>query len=91
MEKLLDTEDEVLLRDAARGFLDDNAPVTAFRTNRDLNRAYDPALWAEMAQMGWTGVLVAIISGTFALAVVASLPPSRRAVAVSPVDALAVA
>jgi putative ABC transport system permease protein len=37
------------------------------------------------------GVLVAIISGTFALAVVASLPPSRRAVAVSPVDALAVA
>ena len=59
MEKLLDTEDEVLLRDAARGFLDENAPVTAFRTNRDLNRAYDPALWAEMAQMGWTGVLVA--------------------------------
>ncbi|QHN19779.1 FtsX-like permease family protein [Gordonia amarae] len=35
------------------------------------------------------GVLVAIIAGTFVLAVVAALPPSRRAVAVSPVDALA--
>lgn len=34
--------------------------------------------------------LASIIVGTFALALVASLPPSRRAVAVTPVDALAV-
>lgn len=35
--------------------------------------------------------LASIVVGTFALAIVASLPPSRRAVAVAPVDALAVA
>ena len=58
MDKLPDNEDEVLLRDAARGFLDENAPLSVFRKNRDAGRDYDPALWAEMAQMGWAGVMV---------------------------------
>ncbi|WP_193555914.1 acyl-CoA dehydrogenase family protein [Marimonas lutisalis] len=58
MEKLVDTGDEVMLRDAARGFLDDAAPLTAFRANRDAGRPYDPALWSEMASMGWAGVLI---------------------------------
>ena len=57
-QSLLDTEDEVMLRDAARGFLADASPVAALRANRDVGRAHDPALWAEMAQMGWTGVLI---------------------------------
>jgi acyl-CoA dehydrogenase len=57
-QTLLDTEDEVMLRDAARGFLADAAPVSALRANRDAGRTYDPALWAELAQMGWTGVLI---------------------------------
>ena len=57
-QTLLDTEDEVMLRDAARGFLADASPVSALRANRDAGRAHDPALWAEMAQMGWTGVLI---------------------------------
>ena len=58
MEKLVDSQDEVMLRDAARGFLDENVPVSALRANRDAGRAFDPGLWAEMAQMGWAGVLV---------------------------------
>lgn len=58
MERLVDTEDEVMLRDAARGFLDESAPVSAFRANRDADRAFDPGLWREMAQMGWAGVLI---------------------------------
>ncbi|MDQ2094146.1 acyl-CoA dehydrogenase family protein [Rhodalgimonas zhirmunskyi] len=58
MEKLVDTEDEAMLRDAARGFLDNFSPVSAFRKNRDEGRAFDPALWSEMGQMGWAGVLV---------------------------------
>lgn len=37
------------------------------------------------------GALVAIVVGTAALVIAASLPPSRRAVSVAPVDALAVA
>ena len=55
---LIPTEDEVMLRDAARGFLQESSPVTAFRANRDAGRTHDPALWKEMAQMGWTGVLL---------------------------------
>ncbi|MDP5349062.1 MAG: acyl-CoA dehydrogenase family protein, partial [Paracoccaceae bacterium] len=62
-QSLLDTEDEVMLRDAARGFLTDASPVSGLRANRDAGRAHDPALWAEMAQMGWTGVLVPEAAG----------------------------
>ncbi|WP_211089784.1 acyl-CoA dehydrogenase family protein [Thalassobius vesicularis] len=58
MTSLLETEDETMLRDAARGFLTEASPVRALRENRDQSRAYDPGLWREMAQMGWTGVLI---------------------------------
>ena len=58
MTSLLDTEDEVMLRDAARGFVSETAPVAQLRENRDKSRGFDPGLWREMAQMGWTGVLV---------------------------------
>ena len=58
MTSLLENEDEGMLRDAARGFLAQSAPIGALRANRDMGRAYDPATWAEMAEMGWTGVLV---------------------------------
>lgn len=62
-QSLIDTEDEVMLRDAARGFLSDSSPVSVLRANRDAGRAFDPALWSEMAQMGWTGVLVPEAAG----------------------------
>ncbi len=52
------TEDETMLRDAARGFLDHAAPVSAFRRMRDAGQTFDPGLWREMAQMGWAGILV---------------------------------
>ncbi|NRB05468.1 MAG: acyl-CoA dehydrogenase family protein [Rhodobacteraceae bacterium] len=58
MSTLLPTEDEVMLADAARGFLDEAAPVSHLRAMRDEGKTHDAALWAEMAQMGWTGVLV---------------------------------
>lgn len=58
MESLLLNEDETMLRDAARGFLDDAAPVKAFRAVRDAGTGFDRGLWREMAQMGWAGVLV---------------------------------
>ncbi len=52
-----------MLRDAARGFLSESSPITAFRANRDAGRTYDPGLWKEMAQMGWTGVLLSEEAG----------------------------
>lgn len=54
------TEDQVLLRDAAKGFLADRSPVAALRKLRDDRNpdGFDRRFWAEMADMGWTGVLV---------------------------------
>ncbi|WP_420393665.1 acyl-CoA dehydrogenase family protein [Acuticoccus sp.] len=54
---LAPTEDEGLLREAARGFLDEAAPVSRLRRMRDEGRTSDPELWGDMARMGWAGVL----------------------------------
>lgn len=58
MAKLVFTEEETMLADAARGFLDGASPVSAFRALRDAGKPFEPAIWQEMAQMGWTGVLI---------------------------------
>lgn len=58
MIKLVHSEDETMLADAARGFLDGAAPVSHLRGLRDAGRSHDPDLWGEMARMGWAGVLV---------------------------------
>ena len=53
-------EEQEMLRDAARGFLDEKAPVSALRKLRDANdeTGFDRDLWKEMAEMGWAGILV---------------------------------
>ncbi len=58
MEKLVLTEEETMLADMARGFLDGAAPVAKLRKMRDAGDTHDAALWKEMADMGWAGVLV---------------------------------
>ena len=58
MTKLVMTEEETMLADMARGFLDGAAPVSKFREMRDVGQTFDRALWQEMADMGWAGVLV---------------------------------
>jgi len=63
MANLLLSEEETMLQDAARGFLDGAAPVSAFRKLRDAGQAFDPDLWSEMAQMGWAGILVSEDAG----------------------------
>ncbi len=56
--KLVRTEEEIMLADMARGFLDGAAPVAKLRELRDTGQTHDAQLWREMAQMGWAGVLV---------------------------------
>ncbi|CEJ15721.1 Acyl-CoA dehydrogenase [bacterium YEK0313] len=53
-------EDQRLLQDAARGFVSEKSPVAALRRLRDERVAdgFDRALWRDMAEMGWTGILV---------------------------------
>lgn len=58
MAKLVASEEEVMLADAARGFLDVAAPVSHLRRLRDEGQTEDKALWKAMADMGWAGILV---------------------------------
>lgn len=53
-------EDEIMLRDTAEGFFAEKAPVKALRDLRD-NRdetGFDRELWAEMAAMGFAGIVI---------------------------------
>jgi len=54
------TQDQEMLRQSARGFLQDKAPVSALRKLRDSKdeTGFSRALWKEMAEMGWAGILV---------------------------------
>jgi alkylation response protein AidB-like acyl-CoA dehydrogenase len=53
-------DDQTMLQDAAKGFVQEKAPVAALRRLRDEKVAdgFDRDLWRQMAEMGWTGVLV---------------------------------
>jgi len=54
------TEEQTMLRDAAKGWTTDSAPVGALRKLRDAKsgQSFEPTAWAEMGQMGWAGVIV---------------------------------
>ena len=49
-----------MLRDAARTWTQEKSPVSAFRKVRDAGSplGYDPDAFAEMAEMGWAGVII---------------------------------
>src|SRR6056297_4236609 len=53
-------EDQVMLKDAAAGFLAGRATVSHLRKLRDSNdeTGFDPAVWREMADMGWAGIAI---------------------------------
>lgn len=57
---LVYTEDQTLLKDSAAGFFQEKSPITAFRALRDQadETGYAPALWSEMAEMGFTSLLL---------------------------------
>jgi len=54
------TEEQTMLRDAAKGWTQDSAPVAALRRLRDggSRQSFDPATWSQMGAMGWAGVVV---------------------------------
>lgn len=57
---LILTEEQTMLRDSARDFLAEQAPVAQLRALRDQADAdgFSRGLWARFAEMGFTGVLV---------------------------------
>jgi alkylation response protein AidB-like acyl-CoA dehydrogenase len=52
------SEEQEFLRTTAREFLTKEAPMTAVRELMDDPRGYQPAIWAKMAELGWTGLLL---------------------------------
>lgn len=52
------SDEHRMLQDAARSFVQDKMPTTHARTMRGSDDGFDRALWAEMAAMGWTGIIV---------------------------------
>jgi alkylation response protein AidB-like acyl-CoA dehydrogenase len=54
------TEEQTMLRDAAKGWTSESAPVGALRRLRDgkTGQSFDPAAWKDMGEMGWAGVIV---------------------------------
>src|SRR5665213_2181811 len=53
-------EEQTMLRDAAKAWVADKSPVTAFRKVRDSGNedGFDRAAWREMAEMGWAGIII---------------------------------
>ena len=57
---LILNEEQGMLRDAAKEFCVKNSPVSALRKLRDESNedGIDRAVWQQMAELGWAGILV---------------------------------
>ena len=89
------TEEQTMLRDSALEWGRERAPVDALRAQRDAGAGvgFDPALWREMGQMGWAGVLAPETAGGSALDLTAMgvvLEALGRTLAASPLLSSAV-
>lgn len=51
-------EEQQMLRDAAKSFIQETSPVSLLRELRDSGEEWSPDLWTGMAEMGWTGITI---------------------------------
>ncbi len=52
------SEEQELLKNAARDFLEKECPESLVREMEDDEKGYSPALWKKMAEQGWQGLLI---------------------------------
>ena len=52
------SEEQELLKNAARDFLEKECPETLVREMEDDDKGYSPDLWKKMAEQGWQGLLI---------------------------------
>ena len=64
------TEEQELLRKTARDFLAEYAPSSRVREVMEGPEAYDAALWARLAELGWTGLALPEAHGGAGLSMV---------------------
>mgnify|MGYP006234339247 FL=1 len=57
---LILTDEQQMLKESAKGFLAEHAPVKEVRNQRDADSetGYDRNLWPKMVEMGWGAILV---------------------------------
>ena len=51
------SEEQEMLRDAAKRFLADNCPTKYVRQMMADATAHDPAFWKKLVELGWPGLL----------------------------------
>lgn len=51
-------EEQQLLQDSAKTFLQECSPVGSLRKLRDGGESWSPVLWADMVEMGWAGIVI---------------------------------
>ena len=49
------SDEQSMLMDVARGFLNDKAPTDKIREFLESDEGYEPQLWSEIVDLGWTG------------------------------------
>ena len=52
------SEEQQLLKDSAKAFLAESAPISALRAMRDAGEDHMPELWTKMSEMGWPGIVI---------------------------------
>lgn len=87
------SEEQQLLKDSARDYFREQAPVSRLRKMRDDKRnGRDPELWREIAALGWAGIVVPEEYGGVGLGYVALgavLEEGGRTLAASPLHSSA--
>ena len=61
------SEDQQLLKDSAKNFCEQNAPVSVLRGLRDSKdeQGYDQMIWSQMIELGWAGMAIPEAYGGF--------------------------
>lgn len=59
-------DDQMMLQDMTRRFVEDRAPVSALRKLADRGESLDRAVWRESAEQGWVALFVPDAHGGFA-------------------------
>ena len=61
------SEDQQLLKDSAKNFCEQNAPVSVLRGLRDSKdeQGYDQTVWSQMIDLGWAGMAIPEAYGGF--------------------------
>ena len=79
-------DEQTMLRDTARDFVAEQAPVSHMRKLRDANDAagFSRDLWKSFAEMGFTGILIGEADGGLGLGHVDAASYWRRLAATFP-------